>query len=115
VADAFVIDTSGLRKRYNGMDALRGLSLQVPAGSIYGFLGPNGAGKTTTIKILLGTLTFLRAAGTASGRSQCAEQHRGRSRWRDRFGLRNEHPNPRPTPRFSSTDRDCATERDCAT
>jgi ABC-2 type transport system ATP-binding protein len=54
VAEAFVIDTSGLRKRYNGMDALRGLSLQVPAGSIYGFLGPNGAGKTTTIKILMG-------------------------------------------------------------
>src|SRR6185369_10140003 len=31
-----------------------GLSLQVPAGSIYGFLGRNGAGKTTTIKLLLG-------------------------------------------------------------
>ena len=36
------------------MEALRGLSLQVPAGSICGFLGRNGAGKTTTIKVLLG-------------------------------------------------------------
>src|SRR5438046_1717605 len=36
------------------MEAVRGLSLQVPAGSIYGFLGRNGAGKTTTIKLLLG-------------------------------------------------------------
>jgi ABC-2 type transport system ATP-binding protein len=54
VADPFVIETVGLRKRYDGVDALRGLDLQVPAGSICGFLGRNGAGKTTTIKVLLG-------------------------------------------------------------
>ena len=36
------------------MEALCGLTVQVPAGSIYGFLGRNGAGKTTTIKVLLG-------------------------------------------------------------
>ena len=54
MADAFVIETSDLRKNYGGVEALRGLSLQVPAGSICGFLGRNGAGKTTTIKILLG-------------------------------------------------------------
>jgi ABC-2 type transport system ATP-binding protein len=49
-----VIEASELRKRYDGAEALRGLNLQVPAGSIYGFLGRNGAGKTTTIKVLLG-------------------------------------------------------------
>ncbi len=54
VADALVIETTDLRKSYGSVEALRGLSLQVPAGSIHGFLGPNGAGKTTTIKILLG-------------------------------------------------------------
>jgi len=54
VADALVIETAELRKQYGSVEALRGLSLQVPAGSICGFLGPNGAGKTTTIKILLG-------------------------------------------------------------
>jgi ABC-type multidrug transport system ATPase subunit len=54
VTDAWVIETADLRKDYNEIDALRGLSLQVPAGSIFGFLGRNGAGKTTTIKILLG-------------------------------------------------------------
>jgi len=54
VADPFIIETADLRKRYDGVDALRGLSLQVPAGSIYGFLGRNGAGKTTTMKVLLG-------------------------------------------------------------
>lgn len=54
MADPFVIETAELRKTYDGVEALRGLSLQVPAGSIYGFLGRNGAGKTTTMKILLG-------------------------------------------------------------
>ena len=54
MADPFVIETADLRKQYDGVDALCGLSLQVPAGSICGFLGRNGAGKTTTIKVLLG-------------------------------------------------------------
>ena len=54
MADTFIIETADLRKHYDGVEAVRGLSLQVPAGSIYGFLGRNGAGKTTTIKLLLG-------------------------------------------------------------
>ena len=54
MADPFIIETSDLRKNYDEVPALRGLSLQVPAGSIFGFLGRNGAGKTTTIKVLLG-------------------------------------------------------------
>ena len=50
-----MIETTGLRKTYaDGAEALRGLDLNVPTGSICGFLGRNGAGKTTTIKILLG-------------------------------------------------------------
>ncbi|MEW5764818.1 MAG: ATP-binding cassette domain-containing protein [Acidobacteriota bacterium] len=35
---------------------LKGVTLEVPRGGIYGFLGPNGAGKTTTLKILMGLL-----------------------------------------------------------
>jgi len=54
VVDPFVIETVGLRKTYDGVEALRGLNLQVPAGSIFGFLGRNGAGKTTAMKVLLG-------------------------------------------------------------
>jgi ABC-2 type transport system ATP-binding protein len=54
VADPFIIETHDLRKNYGEVEAVRGLSLQVPVGSIYGFLGRNGAGKTTTIKVLLG-------------------------------------------------------------
>jgi ABC-2 type transport system ATP-binding protein len=49
-----VIETRDLHKRYDGVAAVNGLTLQVPAGSICGFLGRNGAGKTTTIKLLLG-------------------------------------------------------------
>jgi ABC-2 type transport system ATP-binding protein len=49
-----VIDIRGLAKRYGRVNALQGLDLRVPAGSIYGLLGRNGAGKTTTIKVLLG-------------------------------------------------------------
>jgi ABC-2 type transport system ATP-binding protein len=54
VADPRVIETADLRKHYGAVEAIRGLSLQVPTGSIFGFLGRNGAGKTTTIKVLLG-------------------------------------------------------------
>jgi ABC-2 type transport system ATP-binding protein len=54
-ADTLAVETSGLTKTYGRrVEALRGVDLHVPAGSICGFLGRNGAGKTTTIKILLG-------------------------------------------------------------
>jgi ABC-2 type transport system ATP-binding protein len=54
VAEPLAIETIDLRKSYGDADALRGVTLRVPAGSIFGFLGRNGAGKTTTLKILLG-------------------------------------------------------------
>lgn len=51
-----VIEATGLARRFGTVQALDGVDLHVPQGSIYGFLGPNGAGKTTTIRILLGLL-----------------------------------------------------------
>ena len=54
MADQLVIEAAGLRKHYGQVEALRGLDLRVPAGSICGFLGRNGAGKTTALKVLLG-------------------------------------------------------------
>jgi len=50
------IRLENLRRDFGTVRALDGLSLDVPAGTIFGFLGPNGAGKTTTINILLGLL-----------------------------------------------------------
>jgi ABC-type multidrug transport system ATPase subunit len=51
-----VISTQDLSFNFGDQQVVKSLSLQVPAGSIYGFLGPNGAGKTTTIKLLLNLL-----------------------------------------------------------
>ncbi len=52
----WIIKTDDLHKSFGSFEALRGISLEVPTGSIYGFVGPNGAGKTTTMRILT-TLT----------------------------------------------------------
>ncbi len=48
------IEMENLSVSYGANQVLKGLSLEVPVGSIFGFLGANGAGKTTTIKTLLG-------------------------------------------------------------
>ena len=50
----YVIDVTGLRKRYGRVEALVDLTMTVRPGEVFGFLGPNGAGKTTTVKLLLG-------------------------------------------------------------
>ena len=51
-----IIQTNNLVKKFGKFTAVNELSLEVPAGSIYGFVGPNGAGKTTTMRMLT-TLT----------------------------------------------------------
>lgn len=45
-----------LQKRFGKNEVIKGLSLQVPEGEIFGFIGQNGAGKTTTMKMVLGLL-----------------------------------------------------------
>lgn len=51
--DEMAIQARGLVKRYGeGVLALRGVDLGIPANTVYALLGPNGAGKTTTISIL---------------------------------------------------------------
>jgi ABC-2 type transport system ATP-binding protein len=52
----YIIQTNNIKKSFGTFHAVRGISIEVPQGSIYGFVGPNGAGKTTTMRILT-TLT----------------------------------------------------------
>jgi ABC-2 type transport system ATP-binding protein len=46
------VSVSGLVKRYDEVEAVRGIDFEVHSGEIFGFLGPNGAGKSTTISML---------------------------------------------------------------
>ena len=53
-AGQFVVETSGLTKRFGDRVAVANVDLHVPRGAAFGYLGPNGAGKTTLIRMLLG-------------------------------------------------------------
>ena len=61
------ISTTDLTKHYPGVQALDGLTIEVPQGSIYGFLGANGAGKTTALKILAGLSRPTNGSATVAG------------------------------------------------
>ncbi len=71
MADGSIVSVKELRKTYRAglfrrrnVEALKGVSLDVSHGEIFGLLGPNGAGKTTLIKILLGIVR--RSGGSAN-------------------------------------------------
>ncbi|WP_036491204.1 ABC transporter ATP-binding protein [Nocardioides sp. CF8] len=61
------VEAIALAKRYRGkggeVDAVRGIDLAIPTGSVFGFLGPNGAGKSTTVRMLTTLMTI--SAGSA--------------------------------------------------
>ncbi len=61
------IETADLARTYGRFEALEGLTLQVPAGSVFGLIGPNGAGKTTTIKLLLNLIRPSRGSARVLG------------------------------------------------
>ena len=53
MAFATAVQLEDVWKRFGAVEAVRGVSLRVPAGCIYGLLGPNGAGKTTLIRMIM--------------------------------------------------------------
>lgn len=67
-----VVRVQNVTKRFAGHTAVRGLSMDVPRGGIFGLLGPNGAGKSTTIRMMMniitpdeGSITLFNGHGTA--------------------------------------------------
>jgi ABC-2 type transport system ATP-binding protein len=78
-----VIEVRGLRKSYDGFEAVAGIDLEVRAGEVFAFLGPNGAGKTTTVEILEGYRH--RTGGEVSVLG--ADPARAGGDWRARIGV----------------------------
>jgi ABC-2 type transport system ATP-binding protein len=62
------IEIEYLQKHYGRFEALAGVSLRVPKGSVFGLLGPNGAGKSTLVKSLLTIVRPTECRGTMLGR-----------------------------------------------
>lgn len=81
------IQMDGLTRSFGSVQAVNQLSLEVPAGIIFGFLGPNGAGKTTTIRLLLGIL----APSSGSARIFGFDTHTQADEVRTRTGALLEH------------------------
>src|SRR5579864_6608863 len=67
----------GLAKRYGGVEALRGIDLEVGEGELVGLLGPNGAGKSTLVKIAVGLVRP--TGGTAEVAGARAGSHAARA------------------------------------
>jgi ABC-2 type transport system ATP-binding protein len=74
------IRLENLTRDFESVRAVDGLSLEVPAGTIFGFLGPNGAGKTTTIRLLLGLLEPTAGQAEVLGYDTCTQAEEIRAR-----------------------------------
>ena len=72
-ANAPLIETSALVKRFGQTAALDGLNLSVSEGEVHGFLGPNGAGKSTAIRVLLGLIKATSGSARVFGLDPWAE------------------------------------------
>ena len=74
----FAIECEDLVHSFGSKAVLRGVSFQVPKGSIYGFIGPNGAGKTTTLRILATLLDPTSGTARIAGHDVTAHPERVR-------------------------------------
>ena len=78
--DSLAIRTIDLSRHFGPVRAVDGLSLEVAAGTVFGFLGPNGSGKTTTIRLLLGLLEPTRGRAEVLGFDTLAQGDEVRAR-----------------------------------
>ncbi len=78
--EGFAIQARSLTRSFGQVRALDDLSLEVPAGSVFGFLGPNGAGKTTTIRLLLGLIEPTSGSASVLGFDTRTQSHEIRAR-----------------------------------
>jgi len=78
-----VILVQALEKRYDKVEAVKGIDFQVEAGEVFGLLGPNGAGKTSTIEILEG----LRPRTGGEARVLGFDPDRQKQQLKDRIGV----------------------------
>lgn len=90
--DASAVRAIDLRRSFGPIQALRGVSLDVPTGAIHGLLGPNGAGKTTLFRILTGQLKPDAGRAEVSGLDVVAEQTELRHRIGVLFETQNLYP-----------------------
>jgi ABC-2 type transport system ATP-binding protein len=72
--NAYVVETTGLTKRFGDRTAVAKVDLRVPRGAAFGYLGPNGAGKTTLIRMLLGLTQATSGTMRVLGRPVPAER-----------------------------------------
>ncbi|MFC7430032.1 MULTISPECIES: ATP-binding cassette domain-containing protein [unclassified Agrococcus] len=75
-----MISIQGVTKRFGDHQALAGVDLEIPTGSVQGLLGPNGAGKTTTVRVLTTLLDPDAGDAFVAGHSVRTEGHAVRSR-----------------------------------
>lgn len=71
-----MIHTEQLTRKFNGLVAVDGLTLDIAEGEVFGFLGPNGAGKTTTVRMLSCLIRPTSGSATINGYRVGEENHR---------------------------------------
>ena len=80
-SNEILLQVQGLKVAYGGIEAVKGVDLEVRAGELVSLIGSNGAGKTTTMKAVTGTLPFdgeIRYLGESiRGKGACDLVHKG--------------------------------------
>jgi ABC-2 type transport system ATP-binding protein len=90
--DETAVRVRDLRKRYDDLDAVSGVDLDIPRGEVFALLGPNGAGKSTTVEILEGHRR--RTGGEVSVLG--VDPGRPTRSWRARIGIVPQTSNEQP-------------------